>query len=104
MATFLYNKGWLRSEPKACIWNDLAMSPWNMTGEEGRLNTCSAVVDPEKHPGANPLCSAENGWDRIVAFLRRPRTFETECDNNDRIIPVVAQILPMAKRKKKERK
>lgn len=105
LANFLYNKGWLRNEPESAYMERSFYVTMNYD-RRGRpyMNTCSAVINKEKHPGTDPLCSSKNEWDKIVSFLRRPRTFETECDDNDRTMPTVAQILPMAKYSKRENK
>ncbi len=65
------------------------------------LDTCSSVVCPEKHKGTDPMCSEENGWKKAVQLLRGKKTFEVECSNDDRTLPVSARILPITKGRKK---
>ena len=103
VATFFYNRKQLPTEPK----NEFRDRPFYVTLKydwrgNAQLNRCSASVNPEKHPGTDPLTKDENGWSRLVHLLSGKRVFQAECSDSDRDLPTGAKILPMVKYSKKK--
>ena len=102
--SFFYNRSRIREEPKAafkdrsfyvCLkydWHGNAM-----------LSTCTSSVNPQKHPGLDPLCTKENGWPQLVQLLAQKKTFEVHCSDKDKSLPTIAKILPIVKKQRRNR-
>lgn len=98
VSTFFYNRKQLAVEPKN-EYRDRAFYVTMKYDWRGRplLGRCASVINPEKHPRQDPLCTAENGWDRMVQLLSGKNVFEVECSPDDRTLPISAKILPISK-------
>ena len=98
IATYLYNRKQLKSEPKSALLDRSIYVTMNYNWR-GRpeMKSCTPAVNPAKHPGADPLVHIDNEWQRITSFLSRKHVFEVECSEDDRSIPTGAKILPMLK-------
>ena len=104
LTSYMYNRKLMSTEPKS-EYRDRSFyvtMKYNWHGTP-RLNTCSTVINYDKHQGEDPLRSKENGWTEIVRFLSGRKKFEVECDKDDRSMPTGAMILPMAKLAKKKK-
>lgn len=105
VSTFFYNRRKLTIEPRS-EFRDRAFYVKLKYDFHGNplLNTCESVINPQKHPGLDPMCTNENGWYAVERLLRGKRVFEVECDDNDRELPTSARILPLVKNSKKNRR
>lgn len=101
VASFFYHRKKLNVEPSS-EYRDRAFYvrlKYDLRGNPV-LHTCSTVINPEKHPGIDPMRSVESGWNRVVQLLSEKKVFEVECDDDDRTLPVAAKILPIVKHSK----
>ena len=105
IATYLYNRKVLTSEPRTAFL-DRSIYVSMKYDWRGRplMDSCAATVNPDKHPGMDPLCSADSGWYQITRFLSKKNAFEVECSDDDRSLPTGAKILPLMKHLKKQRR
>ena len=100
VATYFYNRGQLKIEPKS-EYRDRAFYTTFRYDWRGnpQLDTCTTVVNPEKHPADDPMQRDDNGWNRVVHLLSGKRVFQVICSDDDRTIPTGARILPMGRHK-----
>ena len=102
VATFFYNRKKLTNEPPA-EYSDRSFYVKMNYDWRGRpiLGEMSTFVNPEKHPGKDPLNEGNGYWSKIVQLLSGRNIFEVECGNDDKTLPIGARILPMAKHDRK---
>ena len=105
VATYFYNRKQLSVEPKEQFLDRAfyVTMKYDWRGNAS-MDTCSAVINPDRHPASDPLCDESNGWSKIVRLLGGKHIFEVECSREDRTMPTGARILPLSKTVKNGKK
>ena len=98
VATFLYNRKKLDAEPRGDLADRCFYVKMNFDWR-GRplLRGMAPSVNPEKHPGRDPLTDSSTQWQRVAYLLSGKNVFEISCDDSDPSLPTGARILPMSR-------
>ncbi len=96
IATYLYNRKRLKTEPKAAFMDRSVYVTMNYDWL-GRpyAQSIAPGINMAKHSGMDPIAMPENGWLQIQYFLSGKHVFEVECGDDDMSIPTGAKFLPL---------